>query len=999
MAKLQYWYKSQVEGSAWEDITSQITIHASGSESINNLPKQFSFTISPYIKSGQSTVASGINVYENDYLMITIDSNTIIAHGKVLDEGRKLIGWDYKNNTPFLQFDIKAIESDFSYNVIESMDYTDANISAIVEEILTYADDSLGSDILEKYEINFDDYSIAFSIEKKTSRETLTELMEHIDCFWTIKYSLVEDETETFKVYRYLSLNPKSGIIPDTDNTWYEGIVNKHVRSGTIENPITENRDLYPVIAAESNFNVEKDSSIIINQLDLSCKVFEASDGVTLNRYDQPAQPNLFDYQLDAYADDILYISILVKTKVLSGSTSSTVKVPSNMADNGIINAGDRAYFPDSSYNAYEESNFFEVASVNVINTTYTEITFTSTLPFTPTSNSSFEIISNLEIFRNESEVNYASKGVLIDCDRKSFAKIKFLPLCEPPSGQTITAIYKRVLDYTQQFRNDESINNYGLKYKEIKIDDSITLTREELQSLSSKLLTLKPVYNFSVSSKRYGITPVGLSLSVKITNFITETFILNENEWQFLGGYDKNKQPLFIQNLNLSTVIGNPEKLIQKLQRQKKKTSSNAPYSNKSVQGELVKLQEYITWSFNSLSGVEEPDWTPDTPTITSITDITEDGFRINYPPQAGVTAYKIDVATDSGFTSKVSGYNNKGIFRTGTWLVNGLAETGYTTFYLRMRGITYDNVYSSYTATETINMISTEERILYMKGTSTIDYSGNLYSCKLDGTDEQQHTTTSRVYVGATFTINSDIVYSRSNGTENKLYIIKKSEDYATEYELLDASDNPLSYSNQHVKAANIANKVAYYKENSIIFTDLYIYDLDSRIETALEVAPTKFYLPSWNYDDTNIYLGTINSGDTASNLYISKIDTNTSSISTVMNAFQPSFIPILDRNEEYLFYLYNSSNTYADEVDRIKRYKLDGSENIDIVATGVSTYYSLGINKDNNKLFFCNRRSPHLSLFKLYKCDLDGSNQEEVFSSDAVNYYLMDLKEITL
>lgn len=702
---IKYWYKSQVESSIWVDITSQISKHVEGSTTINNVPSEFTFQVSPYIKSGSSTINSDIKIQMDDKVLVIQDDSIVIAYGTVTDDGSEIIGWDYKLNQPHQRFNLKAEEDDFSASPIDRFDYTDASISSILDEIMLYTDESLNNTI-GKYILNIEDYNIAFSLEKKTPREALTELCEQIDCFWILKTSIIPDNTEIWKVYRYIEINSRSGITPDIDSDWYDGIQNRHIRDGKIENPITENRSLIPYIAGEGIPKKDPDKSMIINYIDLSCKVYESDSNTVYTRNSPiPALPNLFNYQLDGYADDIKYLAIQIKTTVLTGSTSTIVRVPSNRAANGMIQAGNKVYFPDH-LDVYEESSFFEVISVTEINTTYTEIEF-DTLPFTPGAGDIFEVISNVDIYRNKDDINYATKGALIDCNKSSYGKIEFLPLSEPPSGQIITAIYTKCVDYTTPIKNDESIARHGLRYKEIKIDDSIVLTRSEVQNLSSKLLQLNPVYKFSISTRRYGIVPIGLAISVKITNYITETFILNENSFEFLGAVDRNKKDVFVQNLVFSTQIGRPDKVIEKLQKLKKSTSSNASKLNQSNQKETLKIQDYITWSFNPLSGIEEPTWTPDAPTFTSITVNDADSFTFTYPLQTGVNVYRIDVATDSGFTNKIPGYNNKGIFRYGTWTVNGLAETGATTVYLRMRALSYDNIYSNYSATQTINLV----------------------------------------------------------------------------------------------------------------------------------------------------------------------------------------------------------------------------------------------------------------------------------------------------
>lgn len=79
------------------------------------------------------------------------------------------------------------------------------------------------------------------------------------------------------------------------------------------------------------------------------------------------------------------------------------------------------------------------------------------------------------------------------------------------------------------------------------------------------------------------------------------------------------------------------------------------------------------------------EPPAAPDTSASTA-SAITPGGFTANWPAVAGATGYAIDVSTDSGFATFVTGYN--GLAVTG----NSLAITGLspsTTYYYRVRAV----------------------------------------------------------------------------------------------------------------------------------------------------------------------------------------------------------------------------------------------------------------------------------------------------------------------
>jgi len=74
-----------------------------------------------------------------------------------------------------------------------------------------------------------------------------------------------------------------------------------------------------------------------------------------------------------------------------------------------------------------------------------------------------------------------------------------------------------------------------------------------------------------------------------------------------------------------------------------------------------------------------------PVAPVATDATFITETGFSANWNAATGATGYRLDVATDNGFTSFVLGYENKDVGNVTTSAVTGL--TGGTPYYYRVR------------------------------------------------------------------------------------------------------------------------------------------------------------------------------------------------------------------------------------------------------------------------------------------------------------------------
>ena len=71
--------------------------------------------------------------------------------------------------------------------------------------------------------------------------------------------------------------------------------------------------------------------------------------------------------------------------------------------------------------------------------------------------------------------------------------------------------------------------------------------------------------------------------------------------------------------------------------------------------------------------------------PIATAATLIIPTGFTANWDSVATATGYYLDVATDSAFTSFVSGYNNKDVSNVLTYTLSGLTDS--TKYYYRVR------------------------------------------------------------------------------------------------------------------------------------------------------------------------------------------------------------------------------------------------------------------------------------------------------------------------
>lgn len=93
----------------------------------------------------------------------------------------------------------------------------------------------------------------------------------------------------------------------------------------------------------------------------------------------------------------------------------------------------------------------------------------------------------------------------------------------------------------------------------------------------------------------------------------------------------------------------------------------------------------DWVSWSDFSLVENAGAPTVPAAPVAAAATSITSTGFTANWAASSGATGYFLDVATDSGFTSFVTGYNNLNVGNVTGYAVTGL-KAG-TTYYYQMR------------------------------------------------------------------------------------------------------------------------------------------------------------------------------------------------------------------------------------------------------------------------------------------------------------------------
>ena len=96
-------------------------------------------------------------------------------------------------------------------------------------------------------------------------------------------------------------------------------------------------------------------------------------------------------------------------------------------------------------------------------------------------------------------------------------------------------------------------------------------------------------------------------------------------------------------------------------------------------------RVKAYNTGGTSGNSGVITVVTVPAAPTVNASTSIGETNFTANWNSSAGASGYFLDVATDNGFTTFVTGFSNKDVGNVTSYIVTGLSRG--VTYYYRLR------------------------------------------------------------------------------------------------------------------------------------------------------------------------------------------------------------------------------------------------------------------------------------------------------------------------
>lgn len=574
----------------WIEITSDISKGFNITKTIENQPVTFDFEVnSPNNLENKLYIKEGFKVCITNYYL-----SECIAYGIIANSNPEIPTYNYDDNTSIIIYSISCIEEDINgIDIIDRFNYNnDLLFSDILNDILVfpYLSDFYNTSI--KYKLNFDDFYVnGISFEKLTLSQAIGSLCDQTSVRNQLSYNISPDNINTLKISRYLEFFSNSGINFNSSSPFYGGITDSVVKNG-LEAKANQTYEFY---LNGLDYKITPNIEVITNMISLSGNIY-ANSGDILERCEIPATVRKLDYKLDIIAADIFCVGTLISTSCLIGSTNINIKISSLATTN--IKANDTVLIKPKNSNL-QQVNKSDFRTITNISTSLgiTTITLNSILSFTPTLGDTFEIVGNHKIYE-ENQEDIPTTGVIKRISREQAGEIKFLKLSEPHEGQTIIVYASKLISDSLKLRNYESIKQFGLRYKEIKLPDDLILTNEQFNYLGNQLLIDKPNFELKVNLISSEIQKIASILSINISNYCQENLFLIENILSESNSIDKYLKPICSQDLTFSTLNKNQEEIINNFKRSLKKSTKTTFDKNLFLQTENISIQDIIEWS-----------------------------------------------------------------------------------------------------------------------------------------------------------------------------------------------------------------------------------------------------------------------------------------------------------------------------------------------------------------------------------------------------------------
>ena len=558
--KLYRGFHKAFNNKIWVEITDDIQFSTLEFNNRLDQPLAFSFVIEDPV----------IEITDGDFICITHGNLYRVAEdqlfGTVDDPDIEILTGENERYT------ISCREWDFSGYNLNNYEYSKTSLITILNDIIlsksfvTPPNNFLGgttsNGIIDKYLLIPNDSIIqSFVFLDATGREALRQLCEENGLYWNLNLSVEPHTINIIKPKVQLVIFDKSGR-QAKDIQWAGvGITNQTIIDGCIPSPyLNFDNSRLPDLAAEKKPRLRTDKDVIRNHIMLTVNdILDGApnkDDIALERYDTIASvPKQTVYKLPYPAFDIKYVGLLVQGLISNDFAATTTEFSISPEIRQSV------YFDDIILIKSLGVLYYRKVYSNNLST----IIITEPLPAPPGVNDNFEVIGNIQVFK-DNQVVYSDRGCVKETESNQVGQIRFLDLSEPVPGTIITIHYFKSQRSKRQHRHFNSIQKYGLKRFTKRLDGFYT--REQLKILFQRLE--RPDPNPMIEIISYRPTKIGEKIPVNIQrpNFDVNR-ILNVTEIQgfYKPGLYDGDLPVTEYKLTISEIVDSIDQIIKRLE------------------------------------------------------------------------------------------------------------------------------------------------------------------------------------------------------------------------------------------------------------------------------------------------------------------------------------------------------------------------------------------------------------------------------------------------
>jgi len=780
--------------------------------------------------------------------------------------------------------------------------------------------------------------------------------------------------------------------LTELTNDWSCGVLTTHVVNGALYNAdyqLNINQPEY--FTGDKSISVTSESSTLRNYLVLLALLLSQNNQLTIQTYPTTGNDT---YNIGKSAD-ILYCARYIDSFLTNVINTSTASLPQDVSEKvgkydirfTVNNLGGKLICRITS-NSIQYIRQFSISDTTII-LLDPETGLTSPIA-TLSKNDRWELLNSFDVLEEnlESTVGYPVQGYVIkhiEPNGESF--IKFGQYDKPSKliGEKVVITYKGLLDFKQQFPYEQSMLRYGTYIRKEELN--FPVTQETINYIEATLKKFtEPMVTINLETYRPNKPKKGWKINVNVPGIAIGQFtITGVSETYIHPNGQLNNVPFRLWKVTLANYVDNLQTLLAGLKR--KNDLNKAKLADNIIYKSVMNFQTLLNF-------VDDPAIIDNgliAPQNLSFSNLTNDSFNINFDMVDGQN-YKITVYLDGNYNNIAQGLNFQDV--VSGQLITSPDITDGTKFWVHIVAIK-NTIQSMYTEL-IIEKQVLQERILGIRYNAPFFSTGEVFSCKPDGSDFQLHTSSGTVKQGATYLNNGDIIFNENN----TLYRITKASNYATKTEVKYLNAGVLT----SLPSGSRAPHASYESENIISYqygfaNGFQILNVDTM--QLLYTISGSYDLPNFSLDNTKLSIIHQSSGSYPRIFTKDGVGWENGLSATDLPTLSGGVYigrNILDQNNQNL--IYEKYAFDANSSNQLVKFNIANSTETISVNTGNN-----GIPKnkpDGSKFGFASLRSGS-SYYQIYLADWSGdyttNNQQPLFSSDTgFNDFIYDWRYIT-